>query len=185
VLSRVPIPIREKFERLGWMLVRNFGTGLGLSWEQAFGTKDRGAVERYCAESGIACEWLSSTRLRTLQRRRAIVAHPHTREKLWFNHSVFFHVSTVSADAGEDLLSMIPIDELPYNTYYGDGSEIEPEVLQTIRRAYVQEMVSFRWRQRDLLLLDNMLVAHARSSFKGPRKILVAMTQPCSTQEIE
>ncbi len=29
-------------------------------------------------------------------------------------------------------------------------------------------------------MLDNMLFAHARSTFRGKRKVLVAMAQPCS-----
>jgi hypothetical protein len=35
--------------------------------------------------------------------------------------------------------------------------------------------VALPWKQRDVLLLDNVLVAHGRRSFKGPRNILVAM----------
>ena len=35
--------------------------------------------------------------------------------------------------------------------------------------------VAFPWQRRDILMLDNMLVAHARNPFKGPRKLCVAM----------
>jgi alpha-ketoglutarate-dependent taurine dioxygenase len=38
-----------------------------------------------------------------------------------------------------------------------------------------ERAVHFPWQQRDLLVLDNVLVAHGRNAFKGPRKILVAM----------
>jgi hypothetical protein len=30
----------------------------------------------------------------------------------------------------------------------------------------------------DILMVDNMLVAHGREPFSGPRKILVAMAEP-------
>ncbi|MNG41197.1 Taurine catabolism dioxygenase TauD, TfdA family [compost metagenome] len=33
----------------------------------------------------------------------------------------------------------------------------------------------FDWRKGDVILLDNMLAAHARDPFEGPRKIVVAM----------
>jgi alpha-ketoglutarate-dependent taurine dioxygenase len=38
--------------------------------------------------------------------------------------------------------------------------------------------VSFRWQAGDVLMLDNMLAAHARAPFKGPRKVVVAMAEP-------
>jgi alpha-ketoglutarate-dependent taurine dioxygenase len=35
----------------------------------------------------------------------------------------------------------------------------------------------FPWRTGDVLMLDNMLTAHARDPFEGPRKVVVAMAQ--------
>lgn len=35
--------------------------------------------------------------------------------------------------------------------------------------------VRFDWQKGDVILLDNMLAAHARDPFEGPRKIVVAM----------
>ncbi|MGH8196218.1 MAG: TauD/TfdA family dioxygenase, partial [Woeseiaceae bacterium] len=34
----------------------------------------------------------------------------------------------------------------------------------------------FRWEVGDVLLLDNMTVSHAREPYKGPRDIVVCMT---------
>jgi hypothetical protein len=67
--------------------------------------------------------------------------------------------------------------DLPFNTYYGDGSPIEPAVLEEVREAYRQESRRFDWRQKDILLIDNMLTSHSREPFKGERKIVVAMAQ--------
>jgi len=53
-------------------------------------------------------------------------------------------------------------------------------VLDELRQAYHEETVSFPWQQGDILMLDNMLVAHGRAPYAGPREILVGMTEPFS-----
>lgn len=53
-------------------------------------------------------------------------------------------------------------------------SNLQPEV----RAVLDTETVSFKREQGDVTMLDNMLVAHARSPFKGPRKVVVAMAEP-------
>jgi hypothetical protein len=74
--------------------------------------------------------------------------------------------------------------DLPANTYYGDGSPIEPEVLDHLRAAYHAETVSFPWQQGDLLMLDNMLVAHGRAPYAGARQILVGMSEPTGEEHV-
>lgn len=182
VMARIPEQIRENFDRGGWMLVRNFGTGYGLSWQTAFQTSDQAEVNRHCAEAGIEAEWFPNGRLRLRQRRPALARHPETGKRVWFNHATFFHISTLAPQIRSGLLAQFAEDELPYNTYYADGSPIEPAVLDVLRAAYEKETIKFTWRERDLLLLDNMLVAHGRSPFTGPRKIVVGMTEPYSGQ---
>lgn len=69
---------------------------------------------------------------------------------------------------------------LPFRTYYGDGTEIEEEVIEEIRDVYERTKITFAWKEGDILLLDNMLMAHGRNPFQGERKILVGMSEPQS-----
>jgi alpha-ketoglutarate-dependent taurine dioxygenase len=178
VFKRIEYKIVERFRQKGWMLVRNFGEGFGPSWQTSFGTTDKAVVESYCRRTSIELEWKDGNRLRTRQVRPAMAKHPKTGEIVWFNHIAFWHISSLEPKLREMFLAEFKEEDLPYNTYYGDGSPIEPSVIEEILEAYYQETVMFSWQQGDLLMLDNMLVAHGRNPFSGSRKILVAMGNP-------
>jgi len=184
VFQRIDPKTTERFMQKGWMLVRNFGDGFGLPWQTAFHTVDKVVVEDYCRSAGIEFEWKDSNRLRTRQVRPAVINHPKTGEMVWFNHIAFWHVSSLEPKLREILLAEFKEEDIPYNTYYGDGSPIEASVINEIREAYRQETVFFHWHQGDILMLDNILVAHGRNPFVGPRKILVAMGDPFSRTDI-
>jgi alpha-ketoglutarate-dependent taurine dioxygenase len=177
IFRRLPGPLREKFLEKGYMYVRHFGSNFGLSWQTAFQTEEPSVAEEYCRRNGIEFEWRGNNRLRTRQLRRVAGLHPVTGEPVWFNHATFFHISTLPREVGAALLAELGEDALPNNTYYGDGSPIAPEEMETLRAAYEAEQVSFTWEQGDALLVENMLAAHGRSPFVGPRLILAGMAE--------
>ncbi|MEG6657535.1 TauD/TfdA family dioxygenase, partial [Pseudomonas aeruginosa] len=138
-------------------------------------------VEAFCAEHRIAHAWIGDEHLRTWQRRAAFQRHPHTGERLWFNHGMFFHASSLEPGLRDALLRSVAEEDLPYQTYYGDGSPIEAQTLATIRSAIDRETRRFDWRVGDVLILDNMLAQHGREPFRGPRRILTIMSTPYSS----
>lgn len=174
---------RAKFEEKGVMYVRNFGEGVGRSWQTAFQTESRAEVEEYFREAGAEFEWKDGDRLRVRHVCQGVLKHPRTGAKLWFNQAHLFHVSSIAEAARESLLSMFREEDLPSNSYYGDGSPIEPAALDSIRAAFNQAEVAFPWRRGDVLMLDNMRVAHGRKPYAGARKILVAMAEPFGSAE--
>lgn len=179
VYRRLDPEVRRRFEEKGYMYVRNFGDGFGLSWQEAFQTDDPAQVEAYCAANRIQVEWKDGGRLRTRQVRRAVATHPRSGDAAWFNHATFFHRSTLDpAVRAAFEAAFRNEDDFPNNTLYGDGTPIEPEVVDELRRLYRECTVSFPWQVGDLLMLDNLLTAHAREPFRGPRKILTAMADP-------
>ncbi len=180
VTKRIRPELLETFDRKKVMYVRNYGLGIDLSWQVAFQTSQKSAVEHYCGEHSIDFEWLSKDRLRTRQVCQGVAAHPRTQEVLWFNQAHLFHVSSLGREAMKAMTSMFREEDLPRNSYYGDGSPLDLEQLDQIRQAYQVEAVAFPWHPGDVMLVDNMLVAHGRSPFSCSRQVLVAMLEPRS-----
>ncbi|MDA0576225.1 TauD/TfdA family dioxygenase [Burkholderia gladioli] len=178
VLRRLPPDIVQRFVERRWRYVRNFGGGLGFSWQKVFDTDSRDAVDAYCRANGMSSEWRADGALRVTYVRDALGTHPVTGESVWFNHGLFFNPVSIDPELRDMLLESYTPDELPYNTSYGDGTPIEADVLDTLREAYARETRCFDWQAGDLLMLDNMLMAHGRRPFDGERRIVVGMADP-------
>jgi len=91
VLHALPSELVERFERVGWLLIRNYNDDIGASIAEAFGTDDRRTVESYCRNNAIQFEWQPAGALRTWQRRSAVVHHPLTGQQCWFNQIAFLN----------------------------------------------------------------------------------------------
>ena len=167
--------LRQAFAERGLMYVRNFTPGLDVSWQQFFHTEERAVVEDYCQRAGIDFEWRSDGGLRTRQICPAIVKHPQTGEMVFFNQLQLHHVSCLAPAVRESLLSMMPEEDFPRNVYYGDGTRIEDAVMDQLLALYRQCAVTFSWQPHDIIMLNNMLVAHSRNPYVGERKIVVAL----------
>jgi alpha-ketoglutarate-dependent taurine dioxygenase len=177
VYRRVPAALRDRFAEKGVMYVRNYGEGADLSWREVFQTDDRTGVEEFCRQAGIEHEWKPDGGLRTRQVCQAVADHPRKGLKLWFNQAHLFHISSLAPGIREAMLEVFAEEDLPRNTYYGDGTPIDVADLDTIRQIYRDVQISFPWQEGDILLLDNMGVAHGRTPYKGERKIRVGMTE--------
>jgi alpha-ketoglutarate-dependent taurine dioxygenase len=175
VLPALPAELVERFERVGWLLVRNYHDDIGASVADAFGTEDRGAVESYCRDHDIRFEWQPGGGLRTWQRRAAIVRHPLTGQRCWFNQIAFLNQWTLAPEVRERLVNQYGEDGLPFNTRFGNAESIGPDIVRTINQVYQANTAREAWEAGDLLLVDNIRTAHAREPFEGPREVVVGM----------
>jgi len=174
MLERISPDVVAKFEQLGIAYVRNYVTGMGLSWADAFGTSDKSVISAYCEEHDIVYAWRGDD-LHTRQVAPAIRVHPVTGERAWFNSVLNLNVAGVEPADARDVLMSLPDDLIPINTTYGSGEPIEPETLEHVRESYADVGMRFDWRETDLMLIDNILTAHAREPFEGDRRVLVGM----------
>jgi len=177
ICRRLDPDVFARFREKGLRYIRNFSRGLDVSWQQFFQTDDRTKVETACRDGGMALEWTHSDGLRISQPAVAVANHPATGEELFFNQIQLHHPYFLQAAVRESLQSLFAPEELPRNVLYGDGTPIEDAVARHVLDVYWETSVASPWQQGDIIMVDNMLTAHARNPFVGPRKIAVAMAQ--------
>lgn len=184
VLRAIPADLVRRFQETGWALVRNYTDYYGLGWRKAFSTDEPGDVLRYCADNMIGAAWEADGRLRTVQRRSALIRHPRLGDDLWFNHVAFWNIWSLDEELRHGLDSL-PEDELPYNTFFGDGEPLKEQEVHDLLAAYEAATVRETWQPGDVMLVDNLLAAHGRDPYQGKRRILVAMGEIIELQTCE
>jgi alpha-ketoglutarate-dependent taurine dioxygenase len=176
IYRRMPPAIRERFAQ-GLLYVRNYSSDFDLPWQEVFGVERREDVEAFCRRNHIEWQWLDDDGLRTSQRCQGVERHPVSGEMVWFNQAHLFHASNLAPEVRASLVELVGEEHLPRNVCWADGSVIDDATLDQVRAVLAQETVMFPWRAGDVLMLDNMLAAHARTPFSGPRKVVVAMAR--------
>jgi hypothetical protein len=184
VLKHIDPDVVEAFRTKGLMYVRNFSKGVDPTWEEFFHTTDKAKVEQLCRDAGSDFEWKADGGLRVINRTGGIVRHPKTHEEMFFNQVQIHHIYCVDEETRDGLRALFDEDDLPRNVYYGDGSPISDETMQHLGEVFEQVCVRFKWQKGDMIMLDNMLVTHARDTFEGPRQIVVAMGQMLSAEQL-
>src|ERR1043165_5803982 len=178
VLQSLDPQLRERFSQKKVRYVSNLhgGDKMGKSWQDTFETSDKSQVEEYLSAGAIDFNWDAQNGLHTSQVRDAVVTHPVTGEQVWFNQVEQWHPSMLDQKNRRAMAALgLKEEDLPHYASFGDGSPLDEAELSQIRTVMREQAVYFPWQKSDLLVLDNVLVAHGRNSFKGPRKILVAM----------
>lgn len=194
-MKKISPDIVKQFAEREVMYTRNYlNEGVISSWQDSFNTNDKQMIEKICREMGVICEWRGES-LHTKHVAQGIAIHPQTGESLWHNTAIRNYNCGKKGQITPYLRAVRPIfsehqlsellntnhEDLPCNTYYGDGEFIESDAIEEISRVLENEKVSFSWKPGDLMVLDNMLAFHGRNAFEGDqRRILVMIKEELS-----
>jgi alpha-ketoglutarate-dependent taurine dioxygenase len=173
VLANLSDATRRRFKEVGILYVRNYYRGMGVPWQETFATESVDVANQFMADGKIAHKWHDSGNLvlETRQLRHAVLRHPKTGEDVWFNQAHLFHKRSLGPRL-QPLLKQFSDWELPRNAFFGDGTAIPDAVIDEVMDAYARAEISFDWQEGDVLMLDNLLVAHARTPFKGDQRLI-------------
>lgn len=175
VYQALPAELRQKFHDLGLIYVRNFIPGVDVRWQDFFRTENQEEVEARCRAEDVSWEWKGDGGLRTRTRGHAVIEHPITGEASFCNQIMLHHTACLDARTRNALLAVLEPEDLPRNVLFGDGSPISDEIVRDLLNLTVRTAARFTWKRGDVLMLDNLSTAHARSPFDGDRQILVAV----------
>lgn len=177
LLRALPPELVARFRdrRLRYVQNLHAGAGLGKSWRETFETDDRAQVEAILARREADFEWRPDGALRVAEVVDPVIAHPRSGEPVFFSQAHLWHVSSLDRRTREALLRIVRPEDLYHACTFGDGSPIAEDDLDAIRRALDAAAIEVPWRRHDVLLLDNVLIAHGRRPFQGERRVLVAM----------
>jgi alpha-ketoglutarate-dependent taurine dioxygenase len=184
VLRRLPVKLTERLARHGVRYIRNFTARAGTQPGTVV-PSEPAELSEFASSRRLCAQWLAPDHVRTTAWRPALIRHPGTGEWCWFNQATSFHLSTIGAQLAGELLGELGPDHIPKTTKLGDGSDFSDEDLAAIRSAFTAETTTFDWRAGDVLVVDNLLIAHGREPYAGKREVHVAMSQPGDWGEFE
>ena len=168
----------ERFARLGVRYHRVYYEGFDLPWQTVFQCNDKAEVERFCDANEIRYEWLGDGGLKTVQVSQGTAVHPLSGRRYFFNQAHLFHPSSLGEETRAYLLDAFGADRLPRNAAFGDGQAIDDATLATVREAFDAAAVDIDWQRGDIVLADNLQVAHGRRSYTGERRVLTSLLEP-------
>lgn len=173
--EEIPTPTRARFEASGVTYVRNYYSWLAPTWQGAFRTDDPDVADQRCRAGGGEARWRSAG-LRTEHTRQATIRHPQSGDAVWFNQAHLFHPARLDDETRAALRELYEPDDLPRDARYGDGEPIPDHEITEVLAAAQRCAVDVRLAAGDLLVLDNLRVAHGRLPFRGTRDMYVTMS---------
>lgn len=200
VFRDLPEDLRERFvdgkiSYLRQIPAKNGLFKLGRTIGATFGTTDREAIRRKALELGIETRWPKPDLLETVTTLPPVIAHPSTGHHCLnavfvdhFGQACMFEqfkdrYSSIERALIKMLLRAARRSKSAYanRTLVGDRPLSAKEIRQLFDAFFANSTI-FRWRQGDVLLLDNVRTGHARLAFKGKRQIFASFGDAYDTR---
>ena len=174
VLKLLPKDLVQRFQRKSLIYRRRVSSSGQFGWREVFQMRNLEELEDYLRSAGMTWEWDNNGDLQFQSSRPAVLTHPESGQECWFNQAHLFHGGLAELKRRQPLFA-VPDHSGRDDVTFGDGEAIPLEDIQTILLAYRKVTMSFEWRRGDILLIDNIAIAHAREPFSGSRSSWVAL----------
>lgn len=172
--QEIPADLADRLRIQGVKYVRNIGSESTIPWKTVYGVESREELEGYCARRNIEISWRPDGTPRTISSLPAYIRHPVTGTDCFFNNivSASHHSLAPRQRAQIEKLFGTALDQ-PNSVLFGDGDPISFGEIEVLLSAYERRTFQFDWAAGDILIADNVLVAHARNPFEGVRRVVV------------
>jgi alpha-ketoglutarate-dependent taurine dioxygenase len=150
------------------------------TWMDAFETDNKQEVEQRCKENDFGYKWSKNDWLQVIYETPAVIAHPETGERVWFNQAHLYDYNPRLLGFWNWFGTKIVYcrkNTVLHEIYYGDGTPVVKKNLYHVMDILEKETIRFPWQKGDVMVLDNVLAMHGRAPFTGKRKILAALTR--------
>ncbi|MDG2002950.1 MAG: TauD/TfdA family dioxygenase [Novosphingobium sp.] len=185
---RIPPALRERIERHKVRVVRNYapcGSSRDLKaiedtnqigWDEAFETEDPTEAERLCGQLGLEFEWNEDGSLTLFDLVEPFTIHPKTQERV-YRSSLHTDITSERQGMAATRERLIAQQKHPSGSFLDTGEKLTREEAECIHRIQDEIEISWQWRDGDLMILDNLQVAHGRNPYSGPRLVHVALLE--------
>lgn len=150
--------------------------GVGRGWKSFFGRETREEVEKRMKELQYTWEWDGDT-LRTTSPALPAVHTLASGKRVFFNQVVAQIANALEFSSRSEGGAKASADDLDLDRYmtWGDGEAMDVEALKYAKTLCEESAVELEWQAKDVALLDNMQVMHARRLFEGPRRVMASL----------
>ena len=160
------------------------------SWQESLGTGDRGQARRIARQRGWELAWTDDDCLEITQEpARFFRPHPIHGE-LWCTQAMVFQPESWrlvaerdgrTADAERLAETMATAPESLSCMIMEDGTDVSVEECRIWFKMVCERETPYALGRGEVIILDNMLTAHGRSTFTGSRRLFAALGDRAGT----
>jgi len=173
--------LKQKLQRLGVRYIRNLhdeskrgSPDFFMSWQGSFVTEDLEEAMRIGNhETSVLRRHEDGQRIQHIAWSSVFLEH-HAHGDLYFSSILNRHGSWLD---GHKVFGKMPLHERPYHCVWGDGAEFSVEEMQELRAVHEQATIQVQLDKGDVIVMDNLRVAHGRTDFVGDRLIGLLLSE--------